>query len=158
VPIPAEVSRENGKKGGRPKGAATKLTRSLANELVRQGFDGLSVMVDNMLFWKDKADKLGEQHEALIAKLNSLPAEKAQELEDALKDFNKVSAYYIAAREKSQDCARDVAPYTNPRLQAITVTKNSTTTHIKMELKSASDDAERAAYRGDVVPFVKRTG
>jgi len=105
--------------GGRPKGAANKLTRSLANELIRQGCDGLSVMVGNMLFWKDKAEKLGEAHAALIEKINSLPPEQAQEFAETLKEFNKVSAYYIAARDKSQECARDVAPFTNPKLQSI---------------------------------------
>ena len=123
APLP-ETSRENGKKGGRPKGSMTKLTRSLANELVRQGCDGLSVMVGNMMFWKDKAEKLGEAHEGLIAKLNSLPPEQTQEFADTLKEFNKVSAYYIAARDKSQECGRDVAPYTNPRLAAITLNTN----------------------------------
>jgi hypothetical protein len=141
-----EVSRVNGKKGGRVAGAANKLTRSLANELARQGCDGLSVMVENMLFWKDKAKSFGEQLEKLV-----VPEGNDEARAEALKLLRN----FLAARENSQRCAVDVAPYTNPRLQSITINKTSVHTEISMKLTPASDDADRT-YRGAVVPFVKR--
>jgi len=138
-----DVSRANGKKGGRVAGAANKLTRSLANELARQGCDGLSVMVENMLFWKDKAKSFGEQLEKMI-----VPEGDPAAREEAMKLLRN----FLAARENSQRCAVDVAPYTNPRLQSITINKTSVHTEISMKLTPASDDAERT-YRGAVVPF-----
>ena len=146
--------RPMGKRGqGRKAGAATKLTRSLANELVRQGLDGLSLMVDNARFWKDKAVELAALIDEQLARINGM-SEKPQELADALKEFNKTHAIYIAVRDKLQGCAVDMAPYTNPRLQAITIKKDTTHTEIVVNLTPAADDAERT-YRGgtNVVPI-----
>src|ERR1017187_4523615 len=107
-----ELVKQNGGRregAGRKPGSANKLTRSLANELVRQGCDGLSVMVDNMLFWRGKANELGD----LLAE--QLKSESPEVQKEALRTMGP----FLAAREQSHRCAVDVAPYTNPRLQSI---------------------------------------
>lgn len=104
--------KQNGGKregSGRKPGSANKLTRSLANELCRQGCDGLSNMVENMLFWRDKARELGE---LLQEKLKSDDPE-------IQKEAMTIARSFLAARENNHRCAVDVAPYTNPRLQSI---------------------------------------
>lgn len=109
-----ELVKRNGGPGrgqGRKPGSATKLTRSLANELVRQGCDGLSNMVENMMFWRNKATELGE---LLEEKLKSLDPEIQKEGLGIVRSL-------LAARENNHKCAVDVAPYTNPRLASITI-------------------------------------
>jgi len=143
MPVTREIAKANGMKGGRPKGEATKLTRTLANELCRQGLDGLSGMVENMLFWRDKARELGD---LLEEQLKSSDPEIQKE---ALRTVGP----FLAARQNHHECARDVAPYTNPRLQAITISKTSTHTEIRMELPKPSEEkpAERIYREGNVV-------
>ena len=140
--------------GGRPAGSANKLTRSLANELIRQGLDGLSLMVKNAVFWDTKAVELGALVDEQITRINAIGGDQPRELADALKEFNKIHAIYVAVREKLQGCAVDMAPYTNPRLQSITVKRDTTHTEIVVNLTPAADDAERT-YRGgtNVVPI-----
>ena len=104
---PAEIARANGRKGGRPVGSATKLTRSLANELMRQGLDGLSGMVNNMLFWRDRAQEL----EALA--MEQLKSEDDATRKEGLRTMKPL----MQARMNFHTCARDVAPYTNPPIK-----------------------------------------
>jgi hypothetical protein len=145
VPSP----RPPGKRGqGRKPGAATKLTRSLANELCRQGLDGLSLMLDNAVFWKGKANELGSLVDEQLARIKLIPGDKSNELTAALAEFNKTHATYIAVRDRLQNCGVDMAPYTNARLQAISIQKTSVHTEIKMTLAPAADDTERT-YRTD---------
>ena len=150
MPVPAEVSRENGKRGGRPKSATNKLTRSLANELNRLGMDGLSLMFKNAVFWDSKANEIGALVEEQLERIRNIPTGEHEKLADAIKEFNKTHATYIAVRDKLQSCAVDMAPYTNPRLQAITIKKQTTKTIVTMNLTPAADDTERT-YRGDNV-------
>lgn len=132
--------------GGKPVGAATRLTRAKANELNAKGNDGLSVMVDNMVFWRDKAKEIGAVMEEQLVRIKEL--QNASEVADAIKEFNKTSVFFLAARDHAHRCAVDVAPYTNPRLQAITINKTSTHTEILMELKAPAQEENRA-YRAD---------
>ena len=105
----AVAARENGKKGGRPVSAASKLTRATANALCVLGDDGLSGMADNMRFWRSKANELGE---LLEEQLKSASPE-------IQKEAMRTVGPFLAARDKYHECSRDMAPYTNPRLQAI---------------------------------------
>lgn len=144
--------------GGRPAGSANKLTRSLANELCRQGLDGLSLMVKNAVFWDGKANELAALIEEQLTRIKSI-GDKPQELAEALVEFNKTHKIYIAVRERLQGCAVDMAPYTNPKLQSVTLKKSSVHTEIHMNLNQSSDDSERK-YRdgGTVVSIVKQAG
>jgi hypothetical protein len=141
------TSRENGKKGGRPPNSANKLTRATANALCAVGDDGLSGMADNMKFWRGKAQELG----ALLEE--QLKSSSPEIQKEALRTVGP----FLAARDKYHECSRDMAPYTNARLQAITIQKTSVHTEISMNLKSAADDTERTYRAGAVVPF-KRAG
>ena len=46
--------------GGRPLGAATRLTRARANEIVASGKSPLDVMIKNMSFWEEQAQALAD--------------------------------------------------------------------------------------------------
>lgn len=138
-------------RGGRPKGSANKLTRSLANELVRQGCDGLSGMVENMLFWRDKAAELGDLLE------EQLKSESPEIRKEALKTMGP----FLAARQCHHECSRDVAPYTNPRLNSIEWRGQLDVTETKLIDDKATPQQAQETYAGairedNIVPFGKR--
>lgn len=149
-----DISRANGRKGGKPVGTATKLSRQKANELYAAGDDGLSGMLENMKFWRGKARDLGALVEDQLARMAVLT--DADKIEDAIKEFSKTSNFFLAARDKYQECCVDMAPYTNPRLQAITIKKDTTHTEIRMTLAPAADEAERAYRDGTNIVPIKR--
>lgn len=96
---------------GRPPGAATRLARYKPKELVDAHESPLDVMVDNMLFWY-RASKTIEQTIAGLVSQGIDDAERQVEFLSLLKKF-------LSAREQSQKCAVDAAPYVHPRLAAI---------------------------------------
>ena len=106
-------------------------------------------MVEGMLFWRDKADELGKLLE------DQLKSENPEIQKEALRTVGP----FLAARQNAHSCAVDVAPYTNPRLQAITIQKTSVHTEVKMELPRPVDEEAGRTYRDatNVVPL-KQSG
>lgn len=127
MPISSEMARRNGKLGGRPKGstgALAKISEHKARELSAKGETPLDVMIDNMNFWRGRANDLTETMKTRLEDLSkfdiSNPKQRAAFIE-AIREFNKAATYMIAAREKAQSCAVDAAPYVHPRLTAVAV-------------------------------------
>jgi hypothetical protein len=118
--VPVTNHQANGRKGGRPALAATKVSRKKADELADSGRSPLDVMMDNMWFWFDRSREmetmLKEQFEELRANQGVLSAEELAE--DRKRAFGLL-ATFLAARENAQKCAVDAAPYVHPRLQSI---------------------------------------
>jgi uncharacterized protein YciU (UPF0263 family) len=125
----AAVARENGKKGGRPpasSGALARITERAARELAAKNELPLDVMIDNMNFWRRKAAKFTDDMEAVediiksYAKIAATP-ESMEKFMALLKERNDLMRKMLAARENSQRCAVDAAPYVHPRFQSIAV-------------------------------------
>lgn len=85
---------------GRPKGATTRRTQEIAARAQEQGLTPLEVMLDNMRFAVDGAQK------ALACVLGE---------DGGINAYNQL----LELRKLAQDCAKDAAPYMHPRLQAI---------------------------------------
>jgi hypothetical protein len=136
APLP-EISRRNGKLGGRPRGAANVLTRKKANEICESGEAPLDVMLDNLRFWHRTALGIGERLQALIAS-----ADEGSEQIDK-REAMKLTASFLAARENSQKCAVEAAPYVHPKLASIQM--NMTNQPPPKEIDEANDTPEQAA-------------
>ena len=118
---PAHIARENGKRGGRPlgaTGAATRLSRLKANELQAQGNTPLDVMIENMLLFHREAKSLTEELEQMVPQLKAMDSKNPEFLQ-ALDQLVKKQEKMFLAREKSQKCAVEAAPYVHARLAAI---------------------------------------
>lgn len=123
---PAHIARENGRKGGRHKGALARVTELKARELAAKNETPLDVMIDNMLYWRKQALRLGtlldEKHELILLFRNvEATPETMKEFMNLLRDYNEIGHQLLAARDKSQDCAADAAPYVHPRLTTVAV-------------------------------------
>ncbi len=109
-----EAARRIGKLyGGRKPGATSVLTRQKAHEISRSGKSPMDVMMNNMLFWFEHAQQLGEQLQLLVVQVDDPDARAAA--------FNLVKNF-LASRENAQKCAVELAPYVHPKLAAIEVT------------------------------------
>lgn len=106
----AAVARENGRLGGRPVGASTRLTRRRADELCEEGETPLDVMVQNMLFWHHHVGEVTKQLRALV-----IDPEDKEQVAEALKLMREM----LASRENSQRCAVDAAPYCHAKFLGI---------------------------------------
>lgn len=105
------TARKNGKLGGRPRGQLAIINRERANELAKKnGTLPLDVMIENMLFWWDKA-KFYEE------KLNTLVVTETDEKSRA--EARKLVQNFLEAREKSQVCAVEAAPYFHAKLHSV---------------------------------------
>jgi hypothetical protein len=94
---------------GRPKNSVSKRTaaiRDISKEAIEKGITPLEVMLNNMRFYVDEADKL-------LAKI-LLGKKSTPELVKALKDL-------ISFRSQAQSCAVDAAPYVHSRLAHQTI-------------------------------------
>jgi hypothetical protein len=132
MPISSEVARQNGKKGGRPRNAATRYSHKRALELCGEDETPLDVMVSNMLFWYRKARAIGEKLEEKVPELADMDASQRH-------DFLDMMRMFLGAREKSQGCARDAAPYMHARLQNI---------DMRAELRVKNDGAAKEITAG----------
>jgi hypothetical protein len=100
------------RKGGRPTGAASLVTRKRAHQYSQDGdVLPLDVMMSNMRFWHRESQRLEEKIIELANTANLTPDEK--------KGAMKALGAFLAARDKAQECARDAAPYVHPRLAAM---------------------------------------
>lgn len=103
-----EISRINGQKGGRPPMRPDFRRGVNVLQLIENDEAPLQIMIHNMLFHHRQAQFLGER----LSELLDTPDVDA-------KECLKVAGHLIAARENSQKCAVDAAPYCHPRLNAI---------------------------------------
>lgn len=131
----AEASRENGKKGGRPTGALQKMSQAKARELASKDETPLDVMIDNMLFWRRKAAELTAVAEEKVKLINS--SNDPEAIGKLLGDFTKTARQMLAAREESQKCAVDAAPYVHPKFTSISVKNQITNVKIQMAVAAA---------------------
>lgn len=113
-------------------------------------------MIRNMKFWDEQSQRIGEQLENLVI---PMPAEddtkeQLQKKDEFRREAVVLLRTFLAARENAQRCAVDAAPFVHPKLQSISINKQTTKTTIKMTIPAPADDKERT-YRGDrtVVPF-----
>jgi len=135
-----------GRGGGRKKGGQNKRTialREVADKALQTGQSPLDVMMDNLLFWHRAAKSLGEQLEQLM--LEGISEEDREKVMKLLKNF-------LAARENSQRCAVEAAPYVHPKLSSIAFKGdlNGVITHITADMTPAEAQAAyEATLRGE---------
>jgi hypothetical protein len=137
---PAHIARENGKKGGRPKGALTKMSLAKARELADKNETPLDVMVDNMNFWRKRANELTDVMQEKLNNLVEMPITNKEEQDafvKAMQEFNKIAAHMIAARAQAQSCAVDAAPYVHPKLTSVAIKNPQQNVKIQMALAVA---------------------
>lgn len=118
--LSSEQARRNGKKGGRPAGSSSALSRVTeykARELAAKNEMPLDVMFDNMNFWRKSAESVTRRIEEF---LDAVTAEGGFTPE-SLDEINKLLRKLVEFRDKAQGCAVDAAPYVHPRLTALAV-------------------------------------
>jgi hypothetical protein len=132
--------RANAQKAGRPKGAVTIKTRRRINELTAEKETPVDVMFDNMLYWHRKVQELGPEFEEMLATSTEtmrrikkavdedlpLGGDDYREAASLVRATNELAGRFLYARERSQSCAVDAAPYCHPRLQAIAIQSKNT--------------------------------
>jgi len=122
------------KGAGRKVGAANRRTRAIADEAMKLGMSPLEVMLDNMHFAHQGAERCLER---LVTEHEKSPLE----MFDAYKEMLKL-------RAMAQEAAKDAAPYMHPRLAAIEHT-GADGGPIQLVTKAQRDAAVAAALRAD---------
>ena len=126
-----------GRNQGRKKGGENKRTialREASNKALALGYSPLDIMMDNLIFWHGTAKKFGEQLERMV-----LDGIDEEERENALKLLRQ----FLAARENSQRCAVDAAPYVHPKLASIAF--KGELNHKMQKIESSMSPTEAAA-------------
>lgn len=158
---------------GRKPGAATRVTRSLANELCRQGLDGLSLMLKVAIFWNSKVDELHYEMVNVTARVNAVmdkldkdgivvDADDLKDLKKGLVEHNKIGNAFLASLDKLLDTGDKMAPYTNCKLQSIELRGEIDVTHSeKIDEKKHNLDQAAEIYAGslrtdNVLPFAAK--
>jgi hypothetical protein len=101
---------------GRKLGAATKLTREIANKAAKAGISPLEVMLDNMLHFQ----KVALDAEAVIESMNEDQSQSLGEThEDRFKALLAKVKQAAGFRQIAHECARDASPYMHPRLSTV---------------------------------------
>lgn len=124
------------KKMGRPVGSVgtpTKLSRLRANDIASSGNAPVDVMLRNMLWWHQKAEEMTEQLQLLIV------GEDEGTRDEALSALRNM----LHAREQSQRCAVDLAPYVHARLASVTI-KGDSNHPIPVEITKDMDPKKAA--------------
>lgn len=141
---------------GRPVASHNALGRVRAYEIGKSGKSPLDLMLDNMYFWHDHAKNVGQTLEVMLEEAKALPPEERNE---SLEKMKPLLQSFLAARENSQKCAVDAAPYVHPRLASIQFKKpGGDKKIITAELGTIAGDKEDRSYRegyGAVVPIKK---
>lgn len=138
----------------KPPGKKTRLT---ADRLARTKDTPLDVMIENMLFWRNQAHNL---HAILQEKIEMLhppagapdPQQAESDLQKIVAQIEEVGKHFLAARENSQKCAVDAAPYVNARI-APTKLEGSTSAAARL-ISSADDDQDAMAAYLDSLKIV----
>lgn len=104
---------------GRKPGSKTTKTKLLAAAAAAAGITPIEVMLGNMRFYHDHAEKFTERMEIIANTMSDkdLRDPQNEKLMELLKLVNKVGDF----RMKAQACAVDAAPYIHPRLTSIAV-------------------------------------
>ena len=128
--------------GGRKPNAINKLTRVRAHELVATGNAPLDLMLKNMKFYEKLSDDLKVRLFAVLDKMMAAP-----QIDPAdIRAMQELTNNHFIARDKSQGCAVDAAPYVHPRLASITHKNIEERREIKMVLEGTFKITERS-YR-----------
>jgi hypothetical protein len=118
MPFDSVTGPRYGKLGGRPKGwvsGGEKAWRQRVAALHRNGETPGDVMIDNMLFWYKRTDLIKRTLARFLSDDKKLSLEERKRVLELLER-------YTVARDKSQECAKDAAPYVHPKLQSVTIT------------------------------------
>lgn len=101
------------------------LSRGLAAEIIRSGNAPLHVMLNNMLFYHADAQEVKDALDIIVSRVQATQDETG-ELSDEDRELYKraldLAEVYVGARDKSQACARDAAPYVHARFSAVSFT------------------------------------
>lgn len=114
---------------GRKKGQLNKRTLARIEEVKlyqEKGLTPLQVMYENMIFWHGETVRLNRRLNDFLADYErSAAAGGDAELVDLanIQKVRELLMLFLRAREMSQKCAVDSAPYVHPKLAAITVEK-----------------------------------
>lgn len=133
----------------------TKMSRKKADELAKRDDTPLDVMVENMLFWRHKAQEL---ELLVVEKLNMIHVtcegltdaeqrepETMQKLITILTEVRDCSDKYVHARDKAQSCAVEAAPYVHPRIAPVHL-KGGSDAAAKLIQKQTSPQDAMSAY------------
>ena len=143
----ALASKPNGRKPHVP----TQMSRKKADELAKRNDTPLDVMVDNMLFWRNKATELEsllmerldriapvEPGDAATGAESIVPSEEVARL---LGEVKEIGEHFLAARKNSQQCAVDAAPYVRPRISPVHLKGSSNTAAKLIRDKTPASEA-----------------
>lgn len=86
--------------------------RARARKLARDGTSPLDVMLGNMMFWHGHVEVLDKQLRELVVQIED---------EDERRQALRLLAELLHARERSQECARDAAPFCHAKLANISI-------------------------------------
>lgn len=113
----------------RPVNRAAGPKRRLAQDKVGVLFDSgntpVDVMTENMLFWHLRAQAMHEKMEAVMEKFLRDPNFTAEAYSEVVEEMRKYTKKLFEAREHSQSCAVDLAPYVHPKLAALAIQQSS---------------------------------
>ena len=116
--------------GGRKPGKASKKALARLAEIQKivteEDLKPIAVMTDNMVFWHNQAIRMGEKLEGYVLDIDD---------PEAIDKLTKLIKLFFQARENSQKCAVDAAPYYHPRLAAVTVKSNPEDTQTTIVVK-----------------------
>ena len=104
--------------GGRPTGILTLTNRLRAAQIAKDGgILPIDVMIGNMRFWYAETGRLTERIQMMLDTISKMdPGPERDKLtEHAMKSLGRM----LAARDKSEDCAVDAAPYFHARLSSV---------------------------------------
>jgi hypothetical protein len=115
------------------------ISRKIGIEAIRNGSSALDVMIDNMLFWHGKVGELTSQISNMVLNVDNV---------DERREAYGVLRLLLAARENSQRCAVDLAPYMHPKLQSIQIKDdNARDVEVTMNILAAAAQEEDRSYR-----------
>jgi hypothetical protein len=99
-------------RGGRKLGSANKKSVAIARAAMEKGITPIEVMADNMRFWHEKVGLLARRFETMLRNFEQMSEEDSKEAQ-------RILGQMLMARDRSQQCAVDAAPYYHPKLASI---------------------------------------
>ena len=129
----------HGRGQGRKQTAITTLSRVRSHEIATSGCAPLDVLMDNMIFWHKHALAMGEKLQAMVE--SGLMKSDSDEREKAMKLLGSL----LEARDQSERCAVDAAPYVHPRLSSVAF-KGSMRHELKMVAGTMTPAEAAEAY------------
>lgn len=102
-------------------GGKRRVSQDKIGVLFDTGNTPVDVMTENMVFWHLRAQAMHEKMEALMDAVLANPSVDAEAIAEAMEEIRKYSRRMFEAREHSQSCAVDLAPYCHPKLAALAI-------------------------------------